>query len=423
VLWRPALYFRPSLRRGAVRGPHRDIDSREQAGTGLPDKENIPSNRGPGRPLRVAVVTTVHVPGDTRIWHKEVGSLAQAGWEVHYLASDLAGFRADDRAALHDLGPRVQTPVARLARIRRAVALVRSLKPDVIHFHDPELLPAMTLGGVGLGASLVYDVHENIREQLRIKPWLPVAARPLVAGCYGLLEAACLRAVRGLVLAEESYAATYAGRDHVVVKNYPILERTAAGPRALPESPAVCYVGGVSVARGALDLLDAFALLAERRSDVSLTLAGPVMPPLTPGSLLARVAGTAAEGRVDVPGRVSLDDAYGLMSASAVGVAPLRAVGNYVGSLPTKMFEYMSCALPVVVSGFPLWRGIVDETGCGRTFTPGDPADLAARIAEVLDDPDAYRAMSARALASVRERFSWEREAGVLLDLYRRIAA
>lgn len=385
--------------------------------------ENNPSSLRTPRPPRVAVVTTVHVPGDTRIWHKEVGSLAQAGWEVHYLASDLAGFRADGRAALHDLGPRVQTPAARLARVRRAVALVRSLRPDVIHFHDPELLPALTLGSVGLGASLVYDVHENVREQLRIKPWLPAAARPLVAGCYGLLESLCLRAVRGIVLAEESYAPAYAAHDAVVVKNYPILDRTAAGPRELPEAPTICYVGGVSVARGALDLLDAFAILAARRSDVSLTLAGPVLPPLTPDSLRARVAGSAAAGRVRIPGLVPLDEAYALMCGAAVGVAPLRAVGNYVGSLPTKMFEYMSCALPVVVSGFPLWRGIVEETGCGRTFTPGDPADLAARIAEVLDDPDAYRAMSARALNSVRERFSWEGEAEVLLDLYRRIAS
>lgn len=379
-------------------------------------------NTSRNRPLRVAVVTTVHVPGDTRIWHKQVRSLAQSGCEVHYVASDLAGFAGAEGVALHDLGPRLQTPAARLGRISRAAGIVRRLRPDVIHFHDPELLPALTLASVGLDAALIYDIHENVREQLRIKPWLPGALRPATTAVYGLLESLCLRSVAAVVLAEDSYAPFYAGRNQVVVKNYPIPARMADGPRSLPEPPSICYVGGVSEARGALDLLDAFRILAERRADVTLTLAGPVMAPLTRQGLLARLAGTGLAERVRIPGRVPLDEAYALMAQAAVGVAPLRAVGNYVGSLPTKMFEYMSCALPVVVSGFPLWREIVDDAGCGACFTPGDPADLAARLDAVLADPEAYRAMSARGLTAVRERYNWEREAAGLLDLYRRIA-
>jgi len=369
----------------------------------------------------VAVVTTVHVPGDTRIWHKQVGSLARNGYQVHYVAPDLAEFSTANQVVLHDLGPRVQTPASRIGRIRRAVGVVRRLRPDIIHFHDPELLPAMTAASRGLDSALVYDIHENVRQQLRIKPWLPGRLRPVAAAVYGVMESLCLRAVDSLVLAEDSYSQEYVGRERVIVKNYPIADRVADAARSLPAAPTICYVGGVSVERGALDLMKAFRILAGRMNGLSLVLAGPIMAPLTKEILLEELSGTGLEERVRIPGRVPLDEAYSLMAQAAVGVAPLRAVGNYVGSLPTKMFEYMSCALPVVVSGFPMWSDIVDEAGCGCCFTPGDPEDLAVRIGTVLGDEASYRVMSENALAAIGDRYNWNHEAAKLLDLYRRI--
>jgi glycosyltransferase involved in cell wall biosynthesis len=369
---------------------------------------------------RIAVVTTVHVPGDTRIWHKQVGSLAGAGWDVHYLAPDLDGFEGREGVVLHGLGPRRLGLRARLGRLRRALREVRRLDPDVIHFHDPELLPAFAWFGPRR-ARLIYDIHENVRRQLLIKPWLPLPLRGVVAGVYGLLERLSLRRVALVVLAEDSYAPLYRDRRAVVVKNYPVLERLAPGPRDLGPEPRVCYVGGLSVERGAVDLLRAFRGVLDARPDARLVVAGPAHAPLSTDGLREMAEGLGIGDRTEVRGRVPLPEAYDLMAGSAVGVAPLRAAGNYVASLPTKMFEYMSCALPVVVSDFPLWRSIVEKRGCGRTFAPGEPEALAAAILDVLADPDRYAAMSAAGLAAVFERYGWDAEAAKLLQAYREL--
>lgn len=369
---------------------------------------------------RVAIVTTVHVPGDTRVWHKQVRTLAGAGYEVHYLATDLDGFDGRDGVVLHDLGPRRLGVTARLGRLRRVVREVRRLDPDVIHIHDPELLPVFACCGPRR-ARLVYDIHEHVRQQLLLKPWLPRPFRAPVAGVYGLLERLSLRRVDLTVLAEDSYAPLYEGTRAIVVKNYPVLERLVAEPRTLGPEPRLCYVGGVSEERGAVDLLHAFREVLDTRPDARLVIAGPVYAPLSTENLLGLARELGIDKRTQIRGRVPLAEAYALMAESTLGVAPLRAVGNYVGSLPTKMFEYMSCALPVVVSGFPLWSRIVEDSGCGRTFTPGDPSDLAAACLDMLSAPDRYAAMSAAGLTAVSERYSWRGEATKLLDAYREL--
>jgi hypothetical protein len=43
----------------------------------------------------------------------------------------------------------------------RAFAAIRSMKPTIVHFHDPELMPLGILLK-GLGYKIIYDVHEDV---------------------------------------------------------------------------------------------------------------------------------------------------------------------------------------------------------------------------------------------------------------------
>ena len=291
----------------------------------------------------VAVVTTVHAPGDTRIWHKQVRSLAAAGHRVHYVAGPLEGLEFPAGVQAHDLGAKRPGIGARLGRIREAVRRVRSIRPDVVHIHDPELL-ALGWFGRAPGRRLIYDVHENVRQQLRLKPRIPSPLRPLVATVYGMVERLTSPRISRFILAEESYAPIYGGRPVTIVKNYPVLDPAVASeatePRTVGDELVVCYVGGVSVVRGALDLIDALPRLVEARPAARLILAGPLQG-LEREALLDRAQRLGVGDRIELPGRVAYEEGQRLMSEATVGVAPLHAVGNYVESLPTKMFEYM----------------------------------------------------------------------------------
>lgn len=84
------------------------------------------------------------------------------------------------------------------------------------------------------------------------------------------------------------------------------------------------------------------------------------------------------------------------------------------------LLEALACGTPVVASRLPGVRTLVDEGRTGFLAEPGDPFDLAERLAQGLRE---RATLSPHAVAFVRERFGWEAIAGQLLALYQRLLA
>jgi glycosyltransferase involved in cell wall biosynthesis len=88
-----------------------------------------------------------------------------------------------------------------------------------------------------------------------------------------------------------------------------------------------------------------------------------------------------------------------------------------------KLFEYMRAGIPSVVSDFPAWRRIVEETGCGVLVNPLDPENIATAIRRLLENPAEAEEMGKRGREASMRRFNWASEKSKLLQLYDRLAA
>ena len=93
-------------------------------------------------------LTTVHRRSDTRILIKEAQTLASSlPHKVLLMVADGKGDvdEEDGRVSIHDLG---RLDGGRLHRALvgpwRALLAIRSIKPDIVHFHDPELITVRT---------------------------------------------------------------------------------------------------------------------------------------------------------------------------------------------------------------------------------------------------------------------------------------
>ena len=84
------------------------------------------------------------------------------------------------------------------------------------------------------------------------------------------------------------------------------------------------------------------------------------------------------------------------------------------------LLEALACGTPVVASRLRGVRTLVDEGRTGFLVEPGDPFDLATRLAQCLRE---RATLSPNAIDFVRARFGWEAIASQLLALYQRLIA
>ena len=371
---------------------------------------------------RICVVTTVHPPTDTRIYHKEIAALREGGHAVSMIARG----DCDARPAGVSFHP-IEVPKRRAIRVLvapwRALREALRHRADIYHLHDPELLGVGVLLRVLTRARVVYDVHENVVAQIRTKHWIPAMLRRPIGLVYALAERVCLRFVHAVLLAEDSYAPLYRWHRNVrVLHNYP-LSGTRQPQARRTDRPRLIYVGGMTRPRGAMTMLRAAALLRDRGVDVSWTLIGQASPALA-SEMKAYLSEHGLDRTVDLVGGLPFPEAQAAVAEADIGLSVLDALPNYVESMPTKLLEYLAAGLPVIASDFPLWRSLLEEFESGLTVPPADPEALADAVASMIADPERFQAMSENGRARlVASRMTWESEARVLNDLYERMTS
>ncbi len=166
-------------------------------------------------------------------------------------------------------------------------------------------------------------------------------------------------------------------------------------PGGAPAGERLLAVGGMYEAKGWEYLLEAVALLKERRPGLHLDVVGD-------GELRATYEALAhtlgLDGTVTFHGHRPKEEVAELMRAAGLFVLTSRYDSN-----PCVVVEALGSGLPVVatrVGGIP---GMVGE-GDGLLAEPRDPASIAARIEEALAEPARFD--RAQIAASARERYS-----------------
>ena len=200
--------------------------------------------------MRIVHISTLHPPLDVRIFHKECRTLVRAGHDVHLLVNRLP---ADQLYGVNF--HQIESPPShiRILRIRRrlkaACELALSLKADVYHFHDAELiLIARKLSQSG--AKIIYDVHEDSpQEVLDVNRGRPIYA----AGKHLIFKQLWRKShavVDRFVCATPAIAALFPVERTTTLANYPLLEEfvpleTSAPPRKRVR-PQFVFIGGIS---------------------------------------------------------------------------------------------------------------------------------------------------------------------------------
>jgi glycosyltransferase involved in cell wall biosynthesis len=369
------------------------------------------------RPVKVVHLTSVHSAYDTRIFVKECRSLAKAGFQVTIIAPHLNDETRENiriRAVpLFEGRGRVYRMTATAWRVFQAAWREDA---DIYHFHDPELIPA----GLALrarGKKVVYDIHENVPEDILLKQYLPLWSRRLISWLIGGLETSASRQFSALITVSPLIAERFAPGNSrtVLVHNFPDpgeLTQAADHPWESRQR-MVAFPGGILPERGIREMVHAMACLPES-ANATLEIASAEFP----GDLWEELSRHPGWRRVRYLGHLSRPQIVELLGRASAGLVLYLPEGQNHCSMPHKLFEYMAAGIPIIATDLPLWRRLLKGIDCALFVDPREPKSIAEAIQHVLDHPEESAKMGRIGREAVRTSYNWDSQARELVKLY-----
>lgn len=398
--------------------------------------------RGPlAAPERIAYLYPIPalrstVGGATTHAHGMIRAFRRAGARVTPFTTNLA-FTDGATPDMSDVG----WSGAKIPRVARAVPASAALAGDLA-------LAARAYGGAR-GADLIYQRHQRFA---LVGPLLAMLTRrplfleyngrgnfmvsdpPLFSTQRELCERAALHAAARIVVVSDVERrrledAGFDARRIIVAPNGvdPFRFANGGGDRMRrhlgigSSEPVIGFLGTFGPWHGAKVLAEAFALVAAKEPQARLLLVGDG---LERGAVEAILARHELSRRTILTGKVPSAQVPGLLDACDILASPhvpLPDGEEFFGS-PTKLFEYMAAARPIVASRLGQIGDVLEDGRTALLVTPGSVDDLALALLRLLRDSDLRLQLGRAAREVAIAQHSWDRSAAQIARGYGELA-
>lgn len=247
---------------------------------------------------------------------------------------------------------------------------------------------------------LIFDSHEHFTQVPELKD------NPFAQKVWKWVEKHCIKgcnAVFTVCNPIKDYFKEEYKKESIVVRNIPPRNTTTniQIPSANKEN-IIVWQGAVNIERGLEELCEAMQwinakLLIMGEGDIK-------------SNLEKKVKELRLEEKILFLGRLPFEEMMSKTKTAKLAISIDKPTnGNYAISLPNKIFEYIACYVPVLVSPLQEIKYVVEKYKTGVFLSSYSPQDLAKQITSLLSDNEKLDSIAKNCEKAASE-LCWENE-------------
>jgi glycosyltransferase involved in cell wall biosynthesis len=300
------------------------------------------------------------------------------------------------------------------------------LKPDIIHGHLHEGAFIGFFIARILRKPLIFDCQGSLTGEMEDHNFLR-GNRPFYA-CMRFIEKRIDNSANGIITSSTAVAKdlnekfsvsldriypTLDGVDTDEFRPFTDLDDLRVKLSLPPDKKIVVYLGLLNEYQGVDYLIKAIPLVLKQNQKIHFLIMG--YPNVEKYEKMAEGLGVAEN--IIFTGRVDYKEAPRYLSLGDIAVAPKTSMTEANG----KIYNYMACGLPTVVFDTLPSREILGDLGVYALKEDSD--SLAKRITDLLADEGMRTKLSKEVRDKAVKDYSWLEIGGVIVNVYRRLAA
>ena len=379
--------------------------------------------------MRILALCSGHAHDDERVTQKEAISLVRLGYDLTVCAWRKGNYYAPgvkfvDVDTLQSFGKDCNgvtktevTRYERVIRLRNLYALVKKNTPDLIIAHEFET--GMLAWWINKRHKIpyVFDVHECYEETMHLI--FSRFIRPLVRSLLLWWLRLIVRHAVGISVASSaSLSYRYAkkiGLPAIVLHNSPILDFF---PYIDEDRDPIVIVhdGNLTFERGALEILDALALVKKQRNFKLLVLGA--IPSEVKKPFMSKLSDLGLQRDVELRGHLPWTEFGKIEATGQIGLICSQPVPNHMLSLSNKLYNYMACGLAVLGMKGSETEKIIQQYSAGITVDTSKPEEIAKGIIWLIDHPAERHQMASNGRKAIEDDLGWHRMENVMEKFY-----
>ncbi|MEM7108516.1 MAG: hypothetical protein AAF519_09850 [Bacteroidota bacterium] len=232
-------------------------------------------------------------------------------------------------------------------------------RPDIIIFNTHELILVSIIYKIVFGVKICYDVRENYYRNIKYGKSFPTLLKVLLAGYVRAKEYLSRHWIDHYFVAEKNYEKEFIftlGKSTVIQNKfqnlYGIKKATKRGYTQL------IFTGTLGETTGIFQAIDFAKAMHKIEPTIRLRIIGRAAQKSTLNKIKKQIQHSPWISLVGGESLVSHRQIIKAISTADIGLICYPKNKSTLGSIPTKLYEYLALELPILLQRNPLWEEV-----------------------------------------------------------------